>query len=79
VWVILKDAGIDPAPRRTGVSWTAFLRSHARSILACDFFTVETALISRLYVLFFIELQTRRVHVGGVTANRLIHEYDVAA
>ena len=69
VWAILKDAGIDPAPRRTGMSWAAFLRSHARSILACDFFTVETARLRRLYVLFFIELHTRRVHLGGVTAN----------
>jgi hypothetical protein len=69
VRAILKDAGIDPAPRRTGMSWAAFLRSHARSILACDFFTVETALIRRLYVLFFIELQSRRVHLGGVTAS----------
>jgi transposase InsO family protein len=51
------------------MSWAAFLRSHARSILACDFFTVETALIRRLYVLFFIELQSRRVHLGGVTAS----------
>jgi putative transposase len=69
VWAILKDAGIDPAPRRTGVTWTAFLRSHAHSILACDFFTVETALLKRLYVLLFIELQSRRVHLCGVTAN----------
>jgi hypothetical protein len=69
VWAILKDAGIDPAPRRTGMTWAAFLRSHAGSILACDFFTVETARLRRLYVLFFIELQTRRVHFGGVTAN----------
>jgi putative transposase len=69
VWAILKDAGIDPAPRRTGMSWAGFLRSHADSILACDFFTVETVRLKRLYVLFFIELQTRRVHLGGVTAN----------
>jgi putative transposase len=69
VWAILKEMGIDPPPRRTGMTWTAFLRSHAQGILACDFFTVETALLRRLYVLFFIELQTRRVHLGGVTAN----------
>jgi hypothetical protein len=69
MWAILKEAGIDPAPRRTGVTWAAFLRSHAQSILACDFFTVETALLKRLYVLFFIELQSRRVHLSGVTAN----------
>lgn len=69
VWAILKDAGVDPAPRRAGTSWAAFLRSHAASILACDFFTVETALLKRLYVFFFIELQSRRVHLAGVTAN----------
>lgn len=48
VWAILKEAGVDPAPRRSGMSWAAFLRSHAASILACDFFTVETALLRRL-------------------------------
>jgi putative transposase len=48
VWAILKEAGIDPAPRRTGVTWAALLRSHAHSILACDFFTVETARLRRL-------------------------------
>lgn len=69
VWTILKSAGVDPAPRRTGMSWSAFLHAHAQSILACDFFTVDTVLLRRLYVLFFIELATRRVHVAGVTAN----------
>jgi len=71
VWSILKDAGIDPAPRRAGMSWTgtAFLRTHAQSILACDFFTVETAFLRRIYALFFVELQTRRVHIVGTTAN----------
>lgn len=69
VWAILKNAGIGPAPRRKGMSWAAFLRSHAESILACDFFTVETARLARLYVLFFIELSSRRVYIGGVTAN----------
>jgi putative transposase len=69
VWAILKDAGVDPAPRRTGPSWAVFLRAHAKSVLACDFFTVETAMLRRLYVLFFIEHATRRVHVAGVSAN----------
>jgi putative transposase len=69
VWAILKDAGIDPAPRHTGPSWAAFLRTHAKSVLACDFFTVETAMLRRLYVLFFIEHATRRVHIAGVSAN----------
>jgi putative transposase len=51
------------------VSWAEFLRAHARSTLACDFFTVETALLRRIYVLFFIELASRRVHFAGATAN----------
>jgi hypothetical protein len=69
VWAILKESGIDPAPRRTGPTWSAFLRSHAQGVLACDFFTVDTVLLSRLYVLFFIELSSRRVHLAGVTAK----------
>lgn len=69
VWAILKDAGIDPAPRRAGVSWATFLRAHAQSMLACDFFTVDTVLLRRLYVLFFVELASRRVYLAGVTTN----------
>jgi putative transposase len=48
------------------MSWVAFLRSHARSILACDLFTVETAFLRRYYVLFFIELASRREQLRGV-------------
>jgi putative transposase len=69
VWAMLKDAGVDPAPRRAGPSWAEFLRAQAKGILACDFFTVETAMLRRLYVLFFIEHSTRRVHIAGVSAN----------
>jgi len=61
--------GLDPAPRRGTPTWTEFLRSQAEGILACDFFTVETIRLKTIYVLFFIELQTRRVHVVGVTAH----------
>jgi putative transposase len=66
---LLARAGLGPAPRRSGPSWREFLQVQAASILACDFFTVETVLLRRYYVLFFIELQSRRVHLAGVTAH----------
>jgi transposase InsO family protein len=66
---ILRRAGLGPAPRRSGPSWSEFLRAQAKGVIACDFFTVETAFLRTLYVLFFIELATRRVHVAGVTRN----------
>lgn len=69
VRTILRQAGLPPAPRRSGPSWTEFLRNQARGILAIDFFTVETAWLRTLYVLFGIEVGSRRVHVIGVTRN----------
>jgi putative transposase len=69
VWKILKDAGIDPAPRRSGQAWRAFLEAQAKTILAADFFHVDTVLPRRLYVLFVIEHGTRRVHLAGITAH----------
>jgi putative transposase len=70
VWRILKRAGVDPAPRRGGQTWRQFLTMQAEAIIATDFFTVDTVLLKRLYVLFVIELATRRVHVLGVTVYR---------
>ena len=69
VWKILHQAGVDPAPRRGGPTWKQFLTTQARTILACDFFTVDTVLLTRIYVLFFMQLATRHVHVVGVTAH----------
>jgi transposase InsO family protein len=66
---ILRAHGLGPAPRRTGPTWTEFLKAQAHGILACDFLTVETLRLKTIYVLFFIELRTRRVHVAAVTAH----------
>jgi putative transposase len=66
---ILRRGGLGPAPRRGDVTWTEFLRRQAASVIACDFFTVETVFLNRLYVLFFIELSTRKVRVVGCSAN----------
>jgi putative transposase len=66
---ILLAAGSSPAPRRSGPSWRQFLRQQAAGMVACDFFTIETISLRRFYVLFFIELESRRVHLGGCTTN----------
>jgi putative transposase len=67
---VLARAGLEPGGRRSGRSWRAFLRTQAASLLATDFLTVETVLLRRLYVLFFVELDTRRVHLAGVPPTR---------
>jgi putative transposase len=69
VWEILRAAGIDPAPRRSGPTWRQFLHAQATGILAVDFLHVDTVLLKRIYVLVFIEHGTRRMHLGGVTAH----------
>jgi len=69
VWQILKGAGVDPAPRRSGQSWRAFLDAQAKTILAMDFFHVDTVFLRRLYVLFVIEHGTRSVRLAGITAH----------
>jgi putative transposase len=63
---LLAREGLGPAPRR-GTSWSEFLRTQADGILACDFFTVETAFLRTLYVLFFIEVGSRRLHITTAT------------
>ena len=64
---VLVGAGIGPAGQRGGISWREFIRSQAQGMIACDFFTVDTITLRRIYVLFFIELSTRRVHLAGMS------------
>jgi putative transposase len=64
---ILRRHRLGPAPRRGGPSWTDFLRAQADGLIACDFFTVETVRLTRLYVLFVVEVQRRRVYLAGIT------------
>ena len=69
VWKILKSAGLDPAPRRSGPTWRQFLSAQAHAILAVDFAHVDTIFLRRLYVLVVIEHGRRRVHIAGITAH----------
>ena len=69
VWQILKDAGIDPAPRRDVPGWAEFLRSQAQAILALDFFTAGLLNGTKVCVLAVIEHGTRRIRVLGATGN----------
>jgi putative transposase len=66
---VLACAGLGPAPGSSGQGWREFLRAQAASIVACDFFTVESVLLRRYYVLFFIAHASRRVWLAGCTTN----------
>ena len=66
-WEILKKAGIEPVPRRTGPTWSQFLRAQAEAILACDFFTADLLDGTQAYVLAVIGHATRRVRILGLT------------
>ena len=65
---ILHEEQLGPAGKRRGPSWREFLRAQAKSVIAVDFFTVDTVWLQRVYVLFFIEVASRRVHLAGCTA-----------
>ena len=69
VWKILREAGVEPTPRRSGPTWAQLLRVQAHAILACDVFHLDTITLQRLYAFFVIEHATRRVHILGVTAH----------
>src|SRR5215472_2865879 len=66
---VLRRHGLPPAPRRSQCSWREFVHQHTDQILACDFFAVDTVWLTRLYVLFFIEVGSRRVHLAGCTGQ----------
>jgi transposase len=66
---ILERHGIPPAPQRGKSNWRTFLKHYQQQMLACDFLTVETLGLRTVYILFFIELGTRRVHLAGCTAH----------
>src|SRR5450631_3792256 len=74
VRTILRRHGLGPSAARSrkGPSWVEFLRAQAAGTLACDFFSVETVGLTRLYVLFVVEVETRRVHLAGITAHRRV-------
>jgi putative transposase len=72
VWNIVTGAGLDPAPRRSGATLREFCRGQAHSMLAYDFFHVDTVLLRQIYVFFAIEIGTRQVHVLGVTGHPLV-------
>jgi transposase InsO family protein len=69
VWTILKSAGLDPAPRRSGPTWRQFLSAQAHAILALDFAHVDTVFLRHFYVLVVIEHDRRHVRIAGITAH----------
>jgi putative transposase len=66
---VLRQAGVPPAPQRDRLAWRSFVRQHAVTMLACDFFSVDTVWLRRLYVLVFIRVGTRRIEYVACTSN----------
>lgn len=66
---VLRAHGVGPAPRRTSTGWRSFIRQQASGIVACDFFSVDSVWLTRYYVFFLIEIESRRVQVCGITTN----------
>jgi putative transposase len=69
VWQILHDAGLDPAPRRSGPTWRQFLTAQAKAVLAVDFLHVHTVFLTRIYALIAVEHGSRRACLLGMTAH----------
>jgi putative transposase len=69
VWQIPHDAGLNPAPRRSGPTWRQFLTAQANAVLSVDFLHVDTVLLRRIYALIAVEHGSRRAHLIGVTAH----------
>ncbi|WP_326710101.1 integrase core domain-containing protein [Streptomyces sp. NBC_01474] len=69
VRAVLRQNNVPPAPQRARDTWASFLRAQASGVLACDFFHVDTTFCQRLYVLFVMEVETRRVHILGITTH----------
>jgi transposase InsO family protein len=66
---LLRRHGLGPAPRREELTWSEFIRAQAHGILAFDFFTVESLCLRTFYVLFAIEVASRRIRILGVTRS----------
>src|SRR3989338_161020 len=69
---IMRQNGLDPAPKRANDSWDAYIKRHFETLWACDFFTktIWTAMGPKLFhVLFFLNIRTRKVHIAGMTAK----------
>ncbi len=70
VWKILREAGREPTPNRSGgPSWSEFIASHSHALVATDFFCANAVALHRSHVLFLIEIETRRVHLARITTN----------